>query len=172
MTAGAHANDGRLADNIVFFARALRRTGLRIGPAAIADAIGAVKLIGIGSRGEFYAALQCTFVKRHEDQAVFDEAFRLFWRSPDLVNKMIALMSPIAMPRSGEDRRRRAGQNLAQRPRRDVGAEGVEVSVGQVDDPHHAIDEAQPTGDEEQRRRRQERIEEMNEEEIHQSATR
>ncbi|WEJ08814.1 VWA domain-containing protein [Sinorhizobium sp. K101] len=110
MTAGAHANDGRLADNIVFFARALRRAGLRIGPAAIADAIGAVKLIGIGSRGEFYAALQCTFVKRHEDQAVFDEAFRLFWRSPDLVNKMIALMSPIAMPRSGEDRRRRAGE--------------------------------------------------------------
>ncbi|RVP35184.1 VWA domain-containing protein, partial [Sinorhizobium meliloti] len=110
MTGGAHSDEGRLADNIVFFARALRRAGLRIGPAAIADAIGAVKLIGIGSRGEFYAALQCIFVKRHEDQAVFDEAFRLFWRSPDLVNKMIALMSPIAMPRSGEDRRRRAGE--------------------------------------------------------------
>ena len=101
---------GRLADNIVFFARALRRAGIRIGPAAICDAIDAVKLIGIGSRGEFYAALHCTFVKRHEDQAVFDEAFRLFWRSPDLVNKMIALMSPVAPPRSGDDRRRRAGE--------------------------------------------------------------
>ncbi|MQW00106.1 VWA domain-containing protein [Sinorhizobium medicae] len=109
-SSASREGQGRLADNIVFFARALRRAGLRIGPAAVADAIDAVRLIGIGSRGEFYAALQCTFVKRHEDQAVFDEAFRLFWRSPDLVNKMIALMSPIALPRSGEDRRRRAGE--------------------------------------------------------------
>lgn len=97
-SSASREGQGRLADNIVFFARALRRAGLRIGPAAVADAIDAVRLIGIGSRGEFYAALQCTFVKRHEDQAVFDEAFRLFWRSPDLVNKMIALMSPIALP--------------------------------------------------------------------------
>ncbi|MCA1369838.1 VWA domain-containing protein [Bradyrhizobium sp. BRP14] len=100
--------EGRLADNIVFFARALRRAGLRIGPAAIADAINAVSLIGIGSRAEFYAALQCIFVKRHEDQALFDEAFRLFWRPRDLVSKMIALMSPV-LPQRREDRRR-AGQ--------------------------------------------------------------
>lgn len=102
--------DGKLADNIVFFARALRRAGMRIGPAAIADAINAVALIGIGSRSEFYAALQCTFVKRREDQVVFDEAFNLFWRSRDLVQKMIALLSPIAPERQGEDRTRRAGE--------------------------------------------------------------
>lgn len=101
---------GRLADNIVFFARALRRAGMRIGPAAIADAIDAVTLIGIGSRDEFYAALQCTFVKRHEDQALFDEAFRLFWRSRDVVRKMIALMSPVMPQRHEESRLRRAGE--------------------------------------------------------------
>ncbi|THK38482.1 VWA domain-containing protein [Ensifer sp. MPMI2T] len=103
-------SDGKLADNIVFFARALRRAGMRIGPAAIADAIDAVTLIGIGSRSEFYAALQCTFVKRHEDQVLFDEAFNLFWRSRDLVQKMIALLSPTAPERQDEDRTRRAGQ--------------------------------------------------------------
>ncbi|WP_085025348.1 vWA domain-containing protein [Ensifer aridi] len=118
--------EGRLADNIVFFARALRRAGLRIGPAAIADAINAVSLIGIGSRAEFYAALQCIFVKRHEDQALFDEAFRLFWRPRDLVSKMIALMSPV-LPQRREDRRRPgqarigdsllAGQHDARPPR-------------------------------------------------------
>ncbi|HXV29714.1 MAG TPA: VWA domain-containing protein [Sinorhizobium sp.] len=102
--------EGRLADNIVFFARALRRAGIRIGPAAIADAIGAVTAIGIGSRDEFYAALHCTLVKRHEDQPLFDEAFRLFWRKRDLVRKMIALMSPVAPPRANADRRRRAGE--------------------------------------------------------------
>ncbi len=52
--------------------------------------------IGIGSRDEFHAALSSIFVKRHEDLAVFDEAFRLFWRSRDLVQKMIAMMSPVA----------------------------------------------------------------------------
>ena len=83
--------EGRLADNIVFFARALRRAGIKIGPGAIADAIDAVALIGIGDRDAFYAALQCVFVKRHEDQPVFDEAFRLFWRSRGLVEKMIAM---------------------------------------------------------------------------------
>ncbi|MBB5577448.1 hypothetical protein GGD50_006100 [Rhizobium paranaense] len=88
--------DGRLADNIVFFARALRKAGLKIGPATIADAIEAVETIGIGSRDEFHAALSSVFVKRHEDLALFDEAFRLFWRSRDLVQKMIAMMSPVA----------------------------------------------------------------------------
>lgn len=104
------AGDGRLADNIVFFARALRRAGIKIGPGAIADAIDAVALIGIGGRDAFYAALQCVFVKRHEDQPVFDEAFRLFWRSRGLVEKMIAMMSPLAPERESERQQRRAGE--------------------------------------------------------------
>jgi uncharacterized protein with von Willebrand factor type A (vWA) domain len=101
--------DGRLADNIVFFARALRKAGLKIGPGAVADAIDAVALIGIGSRDEFHAALQSIFVKRHEDQAVFDEAFHLFWRSRDLIGKMIAMMSPVARS-AQENERRKAGK--------------------------------------------------------------
>ncbi len=91
-------DEGHLADNILFFGRALRRAGLKIGPGAVADAIQAVDLIGIGSRDEFYAALFCIFVKKHEDQPVFDEAFELFWRSRDMIGKMMALMSPRAPP--------------------------------------------------------------------------
>lgn len=102
--------DGKLADNIVYFARALRRAGMKVGPGAVADAIDAVTLIGIGARDEFYAALQCIFVKRHEDQPVFDEAFRLFWRSRGLVEKMIAMMSPLVPERDSERQRRRAGE--------------------------------------------------------------
>ncbi|SOC42564.1 hypothetical protein SAMN05892877_11069 [Rhizobium subbaraonis] len=100
--------DGRLADNIVHFARALRKAGLRIGPAGVADAIAAVQAIGIGDRDDFYTALHCTLVSRHEDQAIFDEAFRLFWRSRDLVQKMIAMMSP-AVRRDAETEKRKAG---------------------------------------------------------------
>ena len=101
--------DGRLADNIVHFARVLRKAGLRIGPAAVTDAIEAVQAIGIGEREEFYTALHATLVKRHEDDAVFDEAFRLFWRARDLVGKMIALMSPV-MARHEEREKRKAGE--------------------------------------------------------------
>lgn len=99
--------DGRLADNIVHFARVLRKAGLKPGPGAVIDAIEAIDAIGIGSRIEFHAALTAIFVKRHEDQPVFDEAFSIFWRSRDLVGKMIALMSPVAA--IGERQKPKAG---------------------------------------------------------------
>ncbi len=41
--------DGRIADNIVYFARALRKAGMRVGPASVKDAIEAVLAAGIGN---------------------------------------------------------------------------------------------------------------------------
>ena len=103
--------DGRLADNIVHFARTLRKAGLRVGPAAVVDAIEAVLVAGIGSRDDFYWTLHSVLVTRHEDHAVFDEAFRLFWRSRELIEKMLAMFSPVApdmrekqQPRAAESR--------------------------------------------------------------------
>src|SRR5215470_5393774 len=90
------ATDGRLADNIVYFARALRKAGMRVGPAAVKDAIEAVLVAGIGTRDDFYWTLHAVLVTRHEDHQVFDEAFRLFWRSRELVEKLLAMFSPVA----------------------------------------------------------------------------
>ncbi|PKA39025.1 VWA domain-containing protein [Rhizobium sullae] len=104
--------EGRFADNIVFFARTLRKAGLKIGPGSIVDAIEAVEAIGMGSREEFHAALFAVFVKRHEDKPVFDETFRLFWRSRDLVEKMIAMMSPRA-PDNREKEKAKVGETRA-----------------------------------------------------------
>ena len=89
--------DGRIVDNIVYFARVLRKAGMKVGPAAVRDAVEAVQIAGIGSREEFYWVLHSVFVKRREDHEVFDQAFRLFWRTRDLVEKMIAMFSPVAM---------------------------------------------------------------------------
>ncbi|SIR00590.1 hypothetical protein SAMN05880590_11092 [Rhizobium sp. RU35A] len=86
--------EGKLADNILHFSRVLRRAGLKTSPQATLDAMAAVEAVGIGAREEFHAALAAVFVKRREDMAVFDEAFRLFWRKRDLVEKMIQMMSP------------------------------------------------------------------------------
>ncbi len=104
--------DGRLADNITYFARALRKAGLKIGPGAVIDAVEAVEAIGIGSREEFYTALFAVFVKRHEDKVVFDEAFRLFWRSRELIAKMMQMMLP-GTPNIGRKEKSRAGQSRA-----------------------------------------------------------
>ncbi|WP_309086550.1 VWA domain-containing protein [Chelativorans sp.] len=102
--------EGRIADNIVFFARALRKAGLRVGPAAVADAIEAVLTAGIGTREDFYWTLHSVLVTRREDHAVFDEAFRLFWRSRDLLQKMLSMPPPLALARPEKPR---AGQKRA-----------------------------------------------------------
>ncbi|MBO0902358.1 VWA domain-containing protein [Jiella sonneratiae] len=105
--------NGRLADNIAYFARALRRAGLKLGPAATLDAIEAVKAAGLASRDDFFWTLHATLVSRREDEAVFAEAFRLFWRSRELIEKMIAMFSPTAPPREREPEKKRAGEDRA-----------------------------------------------------------
>ncbi|TGS16021.1 VWA domain-containing protein [Mesorhizobium sp. M2E.F.Ca.ET.209.01.1.1] len=102
--------DGRIADNIVYFARALRKAGMRVGPASVKDAIEAVLAAGIGSRDDFYWTLHAVLVSRHEDHPVFDEAFRLFWKSRELIEKLLAMFSPVA-PDDREKQKPRAAEN-------------------------------------------------------------
>jgi uncharacterized protein with von Willebrand factor type A (vWA) domain len=106
------ARDGLLADNIVYFSRALRIAGLKIGPGAAVDAICAVRVIGIGDREEFKAALRATLVSRREDMLLFDEMFGLFWISPEQIRKIKQLMGPLApcMPR---DQKANSGRTRA-----------------------------------------------------------
>jgi uncharacterized protein len=101
---------GRIADNIVYFARALRNAGLPVGTAAVIDAIRAVEAAGIGRRDDFYWTLHSVFVKKREHRAVFHEAFELFWRKRGLIEKMLAMLSPTAPPRPGEQERPRPGE--------------------------------------------------------------
>ncbi|MER9289961.1 VWA domain-containing protein [Mesorhizobium sp. M0510] len=101
---------GRIADNIVYFARTLRKAGMRVGPASVKDAIEAVLAAGIGSRDDFYWTLHAVLVSRHEDHAIFDQAFRLFWKSRELIEKMLAMFSPVA-PDNREKQKPRAAEN-------------------------------------------------------------
>ena len=125
--------DGRIADNILYFGRTLRKAGMRVGPASVRDAIDAVLATGIGSRDDFYWTLHSVFVKRHEDRAVFDEAFRLYWKSRELVEKLISMFSPVAMenrqrekPKAGETR---VSQALYEGKQRQEDVENPEIEV-------------------------------------------
>jgi uncharacterized protein len=87
---------GRLAENILYFARALREAGLPVGPGSALDALAAVEATGFGDRVDFYATLHAIFVKKHEHSVLFDQAFRLFWKRRGFLEKLIAMMSPTA----------------------------------------------------------------------------
>ena len=85
---------GRLAENVAFFARALREAGLPIGPGAVLDAIEAVEAARIGTKQDFFWTLHAVFVKKHEHSPVFAQAFALFWKRRALIEKIIATLSP------------------------------------------------------------------------------
>jgi hypothetical protein len=132
MTAGT--DQGRFAENVVHFGRVLRRAGLKIGPGAIRDAIEAVDAIGVGSREEFRTALFCNFVKRHEDRAVFDEAFAIFWRARDFEGKLIQMLSRMTPDTSEKEKPKAAAARVsdalrAEQPRREQERDEVEIDA-------------------------------------------
>jgi len=87
---------GRLAENIVYFARALRAAGIPVGPGAVLDALEALEVAGVGTREDFYWTLHAVFVKRHEHSVLFDQAFRIFFRRRGYIDQMLAMMMPQA----------------------------------------------------------------------------
>ena len=87
---------GRLAENILYFARALRAAGIPLGPGSVLDALAAVRAAGVGGKEDFYWTLHAVFVKRHEHSVLFDQAFKLFFRKRGYLDRLIAMMSPEA----------------------------------------------------------------------------
>src|SRR6476646_7926914 len=121
------ASGGRLAENIMYFARTLRAAGLPVGPGRVLDAIRATETVGIGSRQDFYWALHATLVNRREQQEIFDQAFHIFWRNPRLLARAMAMLLPQmrGSAQSGEDQAemsRRRAEALA----REGGGEGLD----------------------------------------------
>ena len=88
------APEGRLAENIVYFARALRAAGMPVGPGAVLDALEALNVARVGARDDFYWTLHAVFVKRHEHTILFDQAFKIFFRKRGYIEKLIASMIP------------------------------------------------------------------------------
>jgi len=86
--------DGRLAENILYFARALRAAGVPLGPGSVLDALAAVRAAGVGGKEDFYWTLHAVFVKRHEHSVLFDQAFKIFFRKRGYLERLMAMMSP------------------------------------------------------------------------------
>jgi len=87
---------GRLAENVMHFARVLRTAGLPIGPDKVRDALEALQIAGVRRRDDFYWTLHSVFVDRRDQRPVFDQAFQVFWRDPHLLDRVMQLLLPQA----------------------------------------------------------------------------
>ncbi len=130
--------DGKLAQNIAHFARALRKAGLPIGPGRTLDAVNAVAAAGFDRRKDFYFTLQAIFVSRPEERSTFGQVFRLFWRDPRYLDQMMSLLLPqvhgAQEDRVAEPAEKRAAEalldgQLPPPPETDSNAEQIEIDA-------------------------------------------
>ncbi|MGD9508817.1 MAG: VWA domain-containing protein [Geminicoccaceae bacterium] len=90
----AAAIGGRFARNVMHFARALRAAGVPVGPGRVLEALRAVETVGFESRQDLYWTLHSVFVNRRDQRELFDQCFHIFWRDPQLLERMMHLLLP------------------------------------------------------------------------------
>ncbi|HEX6141901.1 MAG TPA: VWA domain-containing protein, partial [Geminicoccaceae bacterium] len=121
----AAPSSGRFAANVMHFARVLRAAGLPVGPGKVLDALRAVETVGVRNRRDFYWTLHAVFVNRRDQREIFDQAFHIFWRKPDLLEKIMQLLMPqvegAAPAGADEEMNRRVAEALAPEKRPGVG---------------------------------------------------
>ncbi len=124
---------GQLARNVMHFARVLRAAGLPVASDRIGLALEALPVAGLESRDDLHAALGACLVDRPDHQPLFDQAFHLFWRDPDLRGRMMAMLLPRVEGRAGgvapPENRRLAGALFPPRRREPVVDEVERIEI-------------------------------------------
>lgn len=105
---------GKLVDNIMHFGRALRAAGLPVGPGKVIDAIKAVEVGGITNRRDFYWILHAVFVNRRDQREIFDQAFHVFWRNPQILERMLQVILPEFRADVPDDKREEISRRVAE----------------------------------------------------------
>ncbi|MBE7424957.1 MAG: VWA domain-containing protein [Ideonella sp.] len=112
---------GHLAENVMHFARVLRSAGVSVGTDRVQLALQALRLAGFDSRRDFHAVLSTCMLDRIEHKDLFDQAFELFWRDPDLEGRMRAMLLPKVRAQAAlapeQRENRRLGDALFPNPR-------------------------------------------------------
>ena len=105
---------GKLAENIMHFARILRGAGVPVGPGRVIAALEALHLNCMARREDLYWTLHALFVSRRDQHAIFDQAFEAFWRAPKMREQLLSLLLA-EIARSGpQDEKRAAARRLAE----------------------------------------------------------
>ena len=102
---------GKLADNLLYFGRVLRAAGLPVGPGKVIEAIRAVETVGLRNRDDFYWGLHAVFVNRQDQHEVFNQAFLIVWRKPNILAQVLGTEMPgVALPDDAEQASRRVSE--------------------------------------------------------------
>ena len=91
-----------LQRNLIVFGRLLRRAGIDVHVGRLIDVTDALQHVDLSSRDEVYHTCRALLVHRHDQLAIFDRAFDLFWRTH--VGRSTSVKGE---GRSGDDRRER-----------------------------------------------------------------
>ena len=91
----------RLANNVLLFCRTLRAAGVPVGTGQVLDAIRAVACVGVTRREDVSTALRAVLVTDPVHFRLFDQAFHVHFRNPQLLERMTALLPGSGDVRSG-----------------------------------------------------------------------
>jgi uncharacterized protein with von Willebrand factor type A (vWA) domain len=130
------SGEGRLAENVMHFARLLRSAGLRIGPDRVVDCVKALEMAGAREfplrREDWYWTMSAVLLSRNEQRPIFDQAFRIFWRDPKLAERMMQLMLPQAYgraPKPEEQQSQRLTDALLSQKQKESKSEKIELEA-------------------------------------------
>jgi uncharacterized protein with von Willebrand factor type A (vWA) domain len=132
----AKADGGRIAGNILSFARLLRAAGIAAGSDKAIGATEAVLAAGIEDPKVFYWTLHAVFVSKPSEREIFNQAFHLIWRDPGYIQQLLSVMVPnlrnAAPPRDAMARRladslflRREAEHAVERETFELDARGM-----------------------------------------------
>ena len=111
------------------FARLLRAAGLRLGPDRVVDCVQALELADCNRRDDWYWTMSAVFLSKEEQRPIFDQAFRIFWRDPKLVEKMMNALLPKTYGRAGkpeQEQSQRLSDALFDQKKAAAGTRGAE----------------------------------------------
>src|SRR5205814_2058882 len=127
-------SEGRLAENVMHFARLLRAAGLRIGSDRVIDCVRALEIAGAQRRDDWYWTMSAVLLSRQEQRPIFDQAFQIFWRDPKLTERMMQMLLPQAYGRAARPEQQQS-QRLTdalfsqQREAREKDAERLDIEA-------------------------------------------
>ncbi|HZF16127.1 MAG TPA: VWA domain-containing protein [Steroidobacteraceae bacterium] len=123
---------GHLADNVLHFVRVLRAAGLPVGTDRALLALNALRVAGIDSRRDFRATLCACLIDRGEHRALFEQAFEIFWKDPDLQAQVMRMLLPNAPGRNSGGVPPAGNRRLAEAlsPRALAAPEVLELTAG------------------------------------------
>ena len=124
---------GKIAENVMHFARVLRAAGLPIGPDRVADALRALANAGIARRDDFYWTLAAVFLSKREQRDLFDQAFHIFWRDPKLLERALSLLLPQNYAQSGQAGQGKEGGRLLEALQADPEQSPDEETQAEID---------------------------------------